>query len=343
MSLPSSSLPLFSPREETPGKPRLIGIARLASEGESIREGHNVEYFTLESKSVLNRCVSGRGVPFEWTINPYRGCEFGCKYCYARYTHEFMEMRDGIAFEQKIFVKQHTAELLRQELRQVKPDESISIGAATDPYQPAERRYEITRGILEEFARHEGFHLGIITKSNLVLRDIDVMQAVARKNRFSVHMTITTLDVDLARILEPRAPRPDLRLEAIRKLSEAGLRVGMSGSPVLPGITDSPKQIESLVRAAAEAGAHFIFAGALFLKPCSAAVFLPFLEKQFPHLVANYKRRYQGRAFLPDSYSKPLGQLVARLREKYSLGNDPRRAKAIKPPEHPSGEQMGLF
>jgi DNA repair photolyase len=341
--MPSSSLPLFSPCEETRAKPRLVGIARLASEGESIREGHNVEYFTLESKSVLNHCVSGRGVPFEWTINPYRGCEFGCKYCYARYTHEFMEMRDGIAFEQKIFVKQHTAELLRQELKQVKQDESISIGAATDPYQPAERRYEITRGILEEFARHEGFHLGIITKSNLVLRDIDVMQAVARKNRFSVHMTITTLDVELARILEPRAPRPDLRIDAVRKLSEAGLRVGVSGSPVLPGITDSPKQVESLVRAAAEAGAHFIFAGALFLKPCSAAVFLPFLEKQFPHLVANYKRRYQGRAFLPDSYSKPLGQLVARLREKYRMGDDPRRARAIRPPEHPPGEQIELF
>jgi DNA repair photolyase len=341
-----SALPLFPlPDEplEMPEKPRLIGIARLASEGESIREGHNVEYFTLESKSVLNRCVSGRGVPFDWTINPYRGCEFGCKYCYARYTHEFMEMRDGVAFEQKIFVKQHTAALLRQELRQVKQDESISIGAATDPYQPAERRYEITRGILEEFARHEGFHLGLITKSNLVLRDIDVMQAVARKNRFSVHVTITTLDAELARILEPRAPRPDLRLDAVRKLSEAGLRVGISGSPVLPGITDSPKQIEALVRAAAEAGAHFIFAGALFLKPCSSAVFLPFLEKQFPHLVANYKRRFQGRAFLPDSYSKPLGDLVARLREKYGLGNDPRRAKAIRPPEHPKGEQMELY
>src|SRR6202034_684819 len=257
-------LPLFALPEKSP----LVGIARLASEGESLREGHNVEYFTLPAKSVLNRCASRRGVPFEWTINPYRGCEFGCKYCYARYTHEFMEMRDGVAFEQKIFIKQHTAELLRQELRQLKQHESISIGAATDPYQPAERRYEITRGILEEFARHEGFHLGLITKSTLVLRDIDVLQVVARKNRFSVHVTITTLDADLARILEPRAPRPDLRLEAIRKLSEAGLRVGMSGSPVLPGITDSPKQVESLVRAAAEAGAHHLFAGPLFLKPC---------------------------------------------------------------------------
>lgn len=324
-------------------QPHLVGIARLASEGESLREGHNVEYFTLPAKSLLNRCASKRGVPFSWTINPYRGCEFACKYCYARYTHEFMEMRDGVDFEQKIYVKQHATELLRQELRQIKSGESIAIGAATDPYQPAERRYEVTRGILEEFARHDGFHLGIITKSTLILRDIDVLQAVARRNRFSVNVTVTTLDVELARILEPRAPRPDLRLEVICKLNEAGLRVGMSGSPVLPGITDSPKALEALVRAAAKAGAHYIFAGPLFLKPCSAAVFLPFLEKQFPHLAENYKRRYHGRAFLPDSYSKPLSQLVARLREKYGLGNDPRRTRVIQPPEHSSGEQMDLF
>lgn len=325
-----------------PPKSPLVGIARLASQGESLREGHNVEYFTLPAKSVLNRCASRRGVPFEWTINPYRGCEFGCKYCYARYTHEFMEMRDGADFEQKIYVKQHAAELLRQELRQVKQGESIAIGAATDPYQPAERRYEVTRGILEEFARHDGLHVGIITKSNFILRDIDVLQAVARRNRLSVNITITTLDVDLARILEPRAPRPDLRLETIRKLCEAGLRVGMSGSPVLPGITDSPKDLEALVRVAAEAGAHHLFAGPLFLKPCSAAVFLPFLEKQFPHLVENYKRRYHGRAFLPAAYAKPLSQLIARLRQKYGIGGDPRRSQTIMPRTH-AGEQLSLF
>jgi DNA repair photolyase len=338
-----AALPLFPSSSPSSDQPRLVGIARLASEGESIREGHNVEYFTLPAKSVLNRCVSRRGVPFEWTINPYRGCEFGCKYCYARYTHEFMEMRDGVAFEQKIYVKQHAKELLRQELRQVKEGETIAIGAATDPYQPAEKRYEVTRGILEEFARHEGFHLGIITKSNLILRDLDILQEVARHNRFSVHVTITTLDVELARILEPRAPRPDLRLEAIAQLREAGIRVGMSGSPVLPGITDSPKALESLVRAAAKAGANHVFAGPLFLKPCSAAVFLPFLEKQFPHLVANYKRRYEGRAFLPDSYAKPLAKLVERLREKYGLGRDPRRDREIIPKMHTEGEQMDLF
>src|SRR6267154_488027 len=267
----SSSLPLFALPEKSP----LVGIARLASESETLREGHNVEYFTLPAKSLLNRCTSGRGMPFTRTINPYRGCEFACKYCYARYTHEFMEMRDGSEFEQKIYVKQHTADLLRHDLRKVKPGEAIALGTATDPYQPAERRYEVTRGILEEFARHRGFELGIVTKSNLIVRDVDLLREVARNNVLSVHMTITTLNADLARILEPRAPRPDLRLDAVRQLSEAGLSVGVSGSHVLPGITDSPADLEAVVRAAAAAGAPHIFAGPLFLKPCSAAVFLP--------------------------------------------------------------------
>src|SRR5438477_12343332 len=190
--------------------PRLVGIARLDAHGESVRQGHEVEYFTLPVKSLLNRCDSRRQMPFTWTINPYRGCEFACKYCYARYTHEFMEIRNSIEFEQKIFAKQHAADLLRQELRRVKPGEEIALGTATDPYQPAERRYEVTRAILEEFARHEGLELGIVTKSNLVLRDIDLLQESGRKNDISVHVTITTLNVDLARILEPRAPRPDL-------------------------------------------------------------------------------------------------------------------------------------
>src|SRR6201998_2330982 len=213
-----------------PDKPHLVGIARLASEGESIREGHNVEYFTLPAKSLLNRCVSKRQMPFTWTINPYRGCEFGCRYCYARYTHEFMEMRDGMEFEQKIYVKQHASDLLRHQLRRVKPGESIALGTATDPYQPAERRYLVTREILQEFARHRGFELGIVTKSNLIVRDLDLLKEVAQVNRLSVPVTITTLNIDLARILEPRAPRPDLRLDAVRTLAEAGLRVGLSCS-----------------------------------------------------------------------------------------------------------------
>jgi DNA repair photolyase len=335
-----ASLPLFPLSQ----KSSLVGIARLASQGESLREGHNVEYFTLPAKSLLNRCTSNRGLPFTWTINPYRGCEFACKYCYARYTHEFMEMRDGAEFEQKIYVKQHTAELLRHDLRRVKSGEAIALGTATDPYQPAERRYEVTRGILEEFARHRGFELGIVTKSNLIVRDIDLLSEVARKNVLSIHVTVTTMNVELARILEPRAPRPDLRMEAVRQLCDSGLTVGVSASPVLPGITDSPADLEAVVSAAAAAGARHIFAGALFLKPCSAAVFLPFLEQHFPQLVANYRERYADRSFLPPSYGKRIGQLIASLRQKYGISSDPRGTMAsAKWPVQDIDDQLKLF
>ena len=335
-----SSLPLLP----FPDRPKLVGIARLASEGESIREGHEVEYFTLPSKSLLNRCVSNRQMPFTWTINPYRGCEFGCRYCYARYTHEFMEMRDGMEFERKIYVKQRAAGLLRHDLHRVKPEEAIALGTATDPYQPAERRYEVTRGILEEFARHRGFELGIVTKSNLIVRDLDLLKEVAKANRLSVHITITTLNVELARILEPRAPRPDLRLDAVRALSQAGLRAGVSCSPVVPGITDSPADLEAVVRAAAESGAEYVFANPLFLKPCSAAVFLPFLQQNFPHLAASYRQRYQDRAFLPPAYAKRLSQLIIRLREKYKITRLDRGSSfATKWPVQAFDEQLNLF
>jgi DNA repair photolyase len=254
-----------------------------------------------------------------------------------------MEMRDGMDFERKIYVKQHAADLLRHELRRVKPDEAIALGTATDPYQPAERRYEVTLGILEEFARHRGYELGIVTKSNLIVRDLDLLKEVAKTNRLSVHVTVTTLDVDLARILEPRAPRPDLRIDAVRALSQAGLRVCVSCSPVVPGITDSPKDLEDLIRTAAEAGADYVFANPLFLKPCSAAVFLPFLEQNFPLLAQNYRERYQDRAFLPPVYAKRLSQLIARLREKYKITRADRSAFATKWPMQAFEEQFSLF
>ena len=320
---------------------KLIGIARLAAEGESLRQGHEVEYFTLPARSLLNRCTGVR-MPFTWTINPYRGCEFACKYCYARYTHEFMEMRDGVDFEQKIYVKQHAANLLRQELRRVKPGEEIAIGTATDPYQPAERRFEVTRAILEELARHQGLEIGLITKGTLILRDLDLLKEVKRNNRLFVNLTITTLNVELARILEPRAPRPDLRMEAVRKLNQAGVDAGVSCSPVIPGITDAPRDLEAVVRATAEAGGKHIFANPLFLKPCSAAVFLPFLEKEFPQLAASYQQRYKDRAFLPKTYGKRISQLMARLRQKYGIvRGDDRYARQRVPV--PAETQMALF
>ncbi len=313
-----SSLPLL------PGSgPRLVGIARLASHGESVRQGYDVEYFTLPVRSLLNRCTGSR-MPFTWTINPYRGCEFACKYCYARYTHEFMEMRDGIEFEQKIYAKQHAAELLRQELRRVKGGEDIAIGTATDPYQPIERKLEITRAILQEFARHSGLELGIVTKSAMVVRDIDLLREISQNNRVSVSFTVTTTDRELARVLEPRAPRPDLRLQALKQLRDAGVRAGVICAPVLPGITDSPRQLEAVVRAAAQAKACHIYANPLFLKPCSAAVFMPFLKENFPQLVPDYEMRFKDRAFLPAAYRKRISELFARLRVRHGIRKESR-------------------
>src|SRR6266542_1430549 len=222
----------------------LVGIAKLAAESERLESKRQVEYFELPAHSLLNRTKPG--MPFEWAINPYRGCEFACRYCYARYTHEFMGMEDGLEFEQKIYAKAHTAELLRRDLRKVGPKEGIAIGTATDPYQPAERRFGRTRAILEVFAEGKGRHLAITTKSDLIVRDLPLLSELMRANVLHVNMTITTLDTDLARLLEPRAPRPDLRLAAVTRLAQAGVSVGVFPNPILPLITDSEQSLDGL-------------------------------------------------------------------------------------------------
>src|SRR5450631_2961127 len=190
----------------------LVGIARLAAQSQVLETKRTVQYFEIPARSILNRTKPK--MPFQWTINPYRGCEFGCKYCYARYTHEFMEM-DAFDFEDRIYAKSAAAHLLRQELGRTDRKDHIAIGTATDPYQPAERRFGRTRAILEVFARDRGRRLGITTKSELVVRDLDLLLEIARSNVLAVNITITTLDENLARAFEPRAPRPELRLNAV--------------------------------------------------------------------------------------------------------------------------------
>ena len=334
-----STLPIY-PLQSLP---RLKGIARLASAAERVDSRHEVEFFSLPVRSILNRCDSRRNLPFAWTINPYRGCEFACKYCFARYTHEFMEIRDPYEFEHKIFVKDEAAWLLRRDLRKVRRGEEIAIGTATDPYQPAERRHCVTRSILEEFARHSGLEIGIVTKSNLVLRDIDVLQEIAARNRIGVHITVTTLNADLARITEPRAPRPDLRLDAVGRLNNAGIRAGVICAPVLPGITDRPSDLEALVKAAAKAGAANIFANPLFLKPCSRSIFLPFIEEQFPDLVPRYRQLYGDRDFGSQAYRRRLSALMGKFKKKYGIGAPGPRPPIRESVPAPLLEQLQLF
>ena len=314
---------------------RLVGIARIAATSppaETKRKSPGrPEYFVLPVKSILNRCDSQR-VPFEWTINPYRGCEFACKYCYARYTHEYMEL-DGAEFEKKIYVKKDAAPLLAQDVSRKysyaseasggsRPDR-IAIGTATDPYQPAEREYGVTRACLEELAKKEGLSVSIITKSDQIVRDIDVLKRISERSNLSVDITITTLRTRLARILEPRAPRPDLRLAAVKQLTQAGLAVGVSASPLIPGITDREGDLEAVAAAAREAGAQWFFSGVLFLMPSSAKQFFPFLRVKFPRLVQQYEKWFGKNGYAPEEYRRKVAERVAKIRQTYGFRSRP--------------------
>src|SRR5438445_2987760 len=315
---------------------RLVGIARLAAfspPAETRRKSaERPEYFVLPVKSILNRCDSKR-VPFEWTINPYRGCEFACKYCYARYTHEYMEL-DGSEFERKIYVKKDAAPLLAWDVAHkysysseasggARPDH-IAIGTATDPYQPAEREYGVTRACLQELAKREGLSVSIITKSNQIVRDIDVLQRIAERSNLGIDITITTLRPGLTRLLEPRAPRPDLRLAAVKQLREAGLSVGVSASPLIPGITDRDGDLEEVAAAAREAGAQWFFSGVLFLMPSSAKQFLPFVREKFPRLARQYEQWYSKNGYAPEDYRRKASERVGRIRRRYGFESRPR-------------------
>ena len=244
-----ASAPPPVPDRSTKPAPELVGIARLAASSPCADAKRGTEYFLLPVKSILNECHSKR-VPFRWTVNPYRGCEFGCKYCYARYTHEYMEL-DGAEFESKIYVKQDAGPLADRDLSHEQIwGEHIAIGTATDPYQPAEKEFGATRAILEKMAEREGLSVSITTKSNQVMRDIELLQRISARSSLTVNMSVTTMRTRLARLLEPRAPRPDLRLEAVRKLRDAGISVGVNAMPILPGLTDREADLDALVRAA---------------------------------------------------------------------------------------------
>ena len=312
----------------------LIGIAKLAAESEILEAKRAVQYFEIGCRSVLNR--TRPGVPFDWSINPYRGCEFACRYCYARYTHEFMELRDSADFEDRIYAKSNVAEILSRELSRLRPTGGIAIGTATDPYQPAERRLKRTRAILEVCAAHSGLTLHVTTKSALVTRDIPLFTEIARKNRFSVNITITTLDASLARQLEPRAPRPDLRLKAVRALADAGIAVGVFPNPIMPLITDQEPRLDRLAKAARDHGASYFGGGLLFLQPCSRRVFLPFVEKHFPHLLGRYEERYEKSAYLQGPYCDMIRERIAAIRDRYGLSAGPKSELPVARPAQPT-------
>lgn len=303
-------------------EPERKGISRLAASSPRTDAKRGTEYFLLPVRSIVNHCDSDR-VPFSWTINPYRGCEFGCQYCYARYTHEYMEL-DSADFEKKIYVKRDAGPLAARDLAGGRiGGDHIAIGTATDPYQPAEREYGATRSILEQMAARSGLSISITTKSDQVVRDIDLLRRIAEHSQVTVNMSITTVSTRLARLLEPRAPRPDLRLKAVQELRQCGIAAGVFAMPILPGITDSEAQLDALAHAARDAGAQWFAGNVLFLMPTAQKQFFPFLDRKFPKLARQYRDWYSRPGYAPESYRREISTRIRTLRRKYNLGTVP--------------------
>jgi len=274
-------------------------------------------------------------------VNPYVGCAFGCAYCYARYAHRYTMERAGahgpvpndeamppwLAFERRVLVKRDAPALVRQALASratryaplLRGDESVLVGSATDPYQPAERRFRVTRGVLEAFAEHPGVRVNLITKSPLVVRDVDVLARLAERGALTVHVSLITLDRALARRIEPRAPTPEARLRAIARLAAAGVHVGVNVMPVLPGITDTPAALDALFASVAEAGARDVGACALRLQPAARDRYLPWIAAEFPALAARYQATYARGSHAGQRYREGLQAYVERLARRHGL------------------------
>lgn len=271
----------------------------------------------IHCKSLLNR-VDVPNFPFRWTINPYRGCRHACTYCYARPTHEFLGLDSGREFEQRVFAKVNAPEVLRQELAKPKwQGEAIAIGTASDPYEPAESQYKLTRRILEVLLEFQN-PVSITTKGVLVRRDVDVLRQLSQVADVQVVFSVGSIDDRTWKLMEPGAPRPLARLEAMQYLVENGVNAGVILAPLLPGISDSSESIHAVVSAAASHRAQFLASNVLFLKPGSKEWFMPMLREAYPRLVPAYEKLYR-KTYAPREYAQRVGQVVEEARRTWRL------------------------
>ena len=292
------------------------------------------EFVEITAKSVLNRVT---GMPFHWSINPYRGCSHACVFCYARRTHWFMD-EDGVnEWSSRIFVKANAPVVLRQELaRPAWKRELVALGTATDPYQPIEGRYRITRRILEAL-RDFRTPVSIVTRSPLILRDLDVLTDMARRVEVTVCVSIATTDPDLARQIEPTVAPPAQRLRTVEALAASGVRTGVLLAPVLPALTDRREDLAAVIEAAGQAGASFVGHRVLYLGDVTRDAFLRFLAARYPDLVPHYRQMYRGQ-YAPPAYEKRIKHLVDG--EQARIGG-PQAPRYLRPPEEP--KQLDLF
>jgi len=277
-------------------------------------------YEEVRCKSVLNRV---RGMDFAWSINPYRGCVHSCHYCFARRYHAQFDLDAGADFTSVIFVKVNAPEVLRLELsRPSWRRETVTLGTATDPYQPIEGKFRITRGILEAL-RDFRTPVAIVTKRTMIVRDADVLAALSRRASCTVCHSVTTLDEEAWRRIEPGTPPPRQRLRAMERLAAAGVNAGVLLAPIVPGITDSPRALEEVARAAAAHGARFLGHAVLRLQGSVKEHFGEFLRSDYPELLGRYQRLYPG-AYAPWDYKDRIDERMAELRERYGFGHEQR-------------------
>lgn len=331
-------LPLVPEWTEDPGRPSPVGSPGQQTHWSKLDTlARGTSFVAIPPGTVLNP-PSSTGMGF-WSINPYVGCEFGCTYCYARETHrytveraraggrlepalgeEFGGMPGWEAFERRILVKEGADAAIERSLHRARSDRRpIVIGTATDPYQPAERRFGLTRRILDTLARHRGLSVEIITKSSLVARDIPVLQRIAEHNDVGVNISLATLDPLLIRKLEPRTPVPKARLRALRALREGGIDAGLLIAPILPGLTDGRRALSRLVEAGRRAGARWAMGGALRLGPGARKRFLPYFEQVFPELAVRYRAHYVTREGVSREYQVALDRRLAEVQREHGL------------------------
>jgi DNA repair photolyase len=295
------------------GQSSLFGDDLLVDRHVGTGEFRGMEFLHVDAKTILNRVPGASKMPFEWTINAYRGCSHSCSYCFARPTHEYLGLGIGDDFDTKIVVKVNAVERLRAELAPSRwGGHHIAIGTNTDPYQRCEGKYHLYRGMLEVLVERRN-PFSVLTKSTLILRDLELLQAAAAVTDVRVNLSIGTLDEAVWKATEPGAPHPARRVDAVRRLNEAGIRCGVLVAPIIPGLSDADEQLEAVVEAVVEAGAVTVSAIPLHLRGGVRDVFFDRLERTHPELVGPLQQRYAGRAHLPPADQKALSARVRAL------------------------------
>jgi DNA repair photolyase len=294
-----------------------------------------VEYREEPCKSALNPV---KGMGFKWSLNPYMGCVHRCTFCYVRHFEHRSDRPSDDRYGTSIRVKTNVAEVLRKELARASwQHEDVAIGAATDPYQPAEGRYKLTRACLEAL-RDASNPFSIITRGPMIVRDLDVLVDAAQRASVSVTFSVPTLDEEVWKRTEPSTAHPRQRLKAVKTLVAAGVKTGVGMAPILPGISDRPEQLRDVVRAAREAGATGVWANLLFLRPGTREHFLAHLAEDWPEQLPHYAELYASKAYLGAELMKPVREQVSRLAREYGI-KDRRKLKLAPPPEP---EQLAL-